>query len=145
MKLPDNPDVGTVEDFVREKFHIARQFIEDAKEAHNRESNNTAVNRAYYALFKVVTAVQTLDKKKFRSHGQAIGNFNYEYIHQRGIFPETYGEKLYDVMRLRHKSDYEEFDDPTDEQAQDAISFAEEFFEMARCYCEGHMENKKEK
>lgn len=48
-------------------------------------------------------------------------------------------------MRLRHKSDYEEFDDPTDEQAQDAISFAEEFFEMARCYCEGHMENKKEK
>lgn len=64
MKLPDNPDVGTVEDFVREKFRIARQFIEDAKEAHNRESNNTAVNRAYYALFKVVTAVQTLDKKK---------------------------------------------------------------------------------
>ena len=142
MKLPDHPDVGTMQDFAREKFRIARQFLADAKEAYSRESNNTAVNRAYYALFKVVAAVQTLDGKKFRSHGQAIGDFNYEYIHLKGIFPEEYGERIYDVMRLRHKSDYEEFDTPTDAQTQEAIAFAEQFIESAQKYCNERMSQK---
>lgn len=139
MKLPDDPDVGTMEDFVVEKFRIAKQFLADAKAMHQRESNNTAVNRAYYAIFKAVTAVQTLDGKKFRSHGKAIGDFNYEYIHQKGIFPDVYGEKMYDVMRLRHTSDYEEFADPTDGQTQEAIAFAEEFLDAAKRYCEKRM------
>lgn len=141
MKLPDDPDMGTMRDFAVEKFHLAEQFIEDAKEAHRRKSNNTAVNRAYYALFKIVTAVQTLDKKKFRSHRQALGDFNYEYIHLKGIFPGAYGEKMYDVMRLRHTSDYEEFDNPTDEETQAAITFAEEFYTAAKRYCDSRMES----
>ena len=139
MKLPDNADAGTREDFAIEKFRLAKRFLLDAHTAFQSESNNTAVNRAYYAVFKVVTAVQSLEQKKFRSHGQAIGDFNREYIHEKKLFPEKFGGELHKIMKLRHTSDYEEFDNPTDEKTKAAISFAEEFFIALKRYCENLM------
>jgi len=48
MKLPDNADIGTREDFAIEKFQLAAQFIKDAHALYLAESNSSAVNRAYY-------------------------------------------------------------------------------------------------
>lgn len=139
MKLPDDAGIGTREDFAIEKFQLAKQFIKDAHALYLAESNNSAVNRAYYASFKVLTALLSLDGKKFKSHGQSIGYFNYEYVHKKEAFPNDYGEKLSDLMLLRHKSDYEEFVKPTDAKTQEAITFAEEFFISVKHYCEDRM------
>ena len=139
MKLPDNADIGTREDFAIEKFQLAAQFIKDAHALYLAESNSSAVNRAYYAVFRVVTAAQTLDNKRFSSHGQAIGDFNREFIHEKELFPAHYGAELHKIMRLRHESDYDDFATPTDAKTQEAISFTEEFFVSVRNYCEERM------
>lgn len=139
MKLPDDADIGTREDFAIEKFQLAKQFIKDAHALYLAESNNSAVNRAYYAIFRVVTAAQALDNKRFSSHGQAMGDFNREFIHEKELFPAHYGAKLHKIMRLRHESDYDDFATPTDAKTQEAISFAEEFFISVKHYCENRM------
>ena len=115
---------------------MARQFLEDARAAYERESYPTAVNRAYYSLFKTISALQAADGVQFRSHGQAIGAFNHRYIYEEARFPKEYGRKLYDIMELRHTSDYDDFSVPTEEETMDAIAFAEEFLSAVKKYYE---------
>ena len=74
MKQPDVDDLGDNLDLMRERFRMAEQYIADAKLAYEHESNNSAVNRAYYALFKTISALQALEGLSFSSHGQAIYN-----------------------------------------------------------------------
>ncbi len=136
MKQLDLPEHGTQEDLMRERFRMACQYISDAQCEMQRESYNTAVNRAYYALFKTISALQALDGLAFRSHGQAIGAFNREYIHHVACFPPAYGTQLHDIMQLRHTSDYDDFIVPTEKQTQDAICFAIEFYFSVKEYCE---------
>ena len=136
MKQLDLPESGTQEDLMCERFRMACQSLSDAQCEMQRESYNTAVNRSYYALFKTISALQALDGLAFRSHGQAIGAFNREYIHRRACFPSNYGAQLHDIMQLRHTSDYDDFVIPTEVQTQDAIRFAVEFYFSVKEYCE---------
>ena len=115
---------------------MARQFLEDARAAYERESYPTAVNRAYYSLFKTISALQAADGLQFRSHGQAIGAFNHRYIYEEARFPKEDGRKLYDIMELRHTSNYDDFSVPTEEETMDAIAFAEEFLSAVKKYYE---------
>ena len=139
MKQLETPDSGTQEDLMRERFRMACQYISDATCEMQRESYNTAVNRAYYALFKTISALQVLDGLAFRSHGQAIGAFNREYIHKTASFPPSYGSKLHDIMQLRHSSDYDDFSVPTEDETQDAIHFTIEFYFSVKAYCENRL------
>ena len=136
MRQPEPPESGTAEDLLRERLRMACQFIDDARSEEQRESYNTAVNRAYYALFKTISALQALDGLAFRSHGQAMGAFNREYIHMRACFPSSYGTRLHYIMQLRHSSDYDDSSIPTVQQTLDAIDFAVEFYFAVKTYCE---------
>ncbi|MBR2215874.1 MAG: HEPN domain-containing protein [Selenomonadaceae bacterium] len=137
MQRP-NDDVGDFEDLVIERFRMAEQFIHDAKLSQMNGSYNTAADRAYYSIFKSLSALHTIDGYSFRSHKSLLGSFNKNYIHT-GLFPKEYGGRVYDVQNLRHISDYGDFQFPTNAEVEDAIMCATEVMYIAKKYCQSKM------
>lgn len=117
--------------------------IDDLKTAHYLvEGNNfrSANNRAYYAIFHAITAVQALDGKTYKKHKDAIGNFNKDYIHT-GIFPKEYGRKISEAEDIRHESDYDDFYIASKEETMDLISIAEELTTLIKDYSNSRIKN----
>ena len=67
-----------------------------------------ANNRAYYAIFRAISACLALENKAFKHHSQVIGNFNKDFVHT-GIFPAHIGRKVSQAEKARLSSDYDDF------------------------------------
>ena len=70
-------DIGGARELARYRISAAKDDLEAAelnfKEGHCRSSNN----RAYYAVFRAISACLTLEFKAYKQHAQVIGNFLY--------------------------------------------------------------------
>jgi uncharacterized protein (UPF0332 family) len=69
---------------------------------------NVAVNRIYYGMFYVVSALAIKNKFETSKHGQLIGWFNKEFI-TTGILQPKYGKILRNAFQNRTKGDYDAF------------------------------------
>lgn len=117
--------------------------IEDLTAAQRLASENSfriANNRAYYAIFHAVTAVQALDGKTYKKHKDAIGNFNKDYIHT-SIFPKELGRKISEAEDIRHESDYDDFYIASKDETMNLISIAEELINLIKDYSEHRINN----
>ncbi len=66
---------------------------------------NTAVNRAYYAVFHAIKAVEITDGFDSKKHSGLLSHFRQKYI-KTGIFDEKYSEMLKSLSQTRTDSDY---------------------------------------
>lgn len=86
-------DAGGAKELALYRFQAAKEDLEAAKLnfkcGHYRSSNN----RAYYAIFRAISACLALKFKGYKQHAQIIGNFNKGFVHT-GIFPKEISKKI---------------------------------------------------
>lgn len=83
----------------------AREDIETARELFNSGRFRAVVNRSYYAIFSVTTALLLTQRIERSKHAGVESAFIHHFI-KTGIIEKEYG-KIYDYIRKkREESDY---------------------------------------
>lgn len=130
---PDLDDVGGARELALYRIEVAKDDLAAAEEnfegGHYRSSNN----RAYYAIFRAMSACLALEFKAFKQHAQVIGNFNKDFIHT-GIFPTEISRKISRAQEIRHASDYDDFYIVSIEDAKEQLETAREVVKMVEDY-----------
>lgn len=88
-----------------------------------RELHIIGLNRAYYAIFH---AIHALDGNGYKSHKDITANFDKQYI-KTEIFPRKIGRKISKAEEISHASDYDDFYIASKSEADNLISIANEF------------------
>ena len=89
-------------------FETSLENLEDAKLMFENGRYKNALNRAYYAIFHAIRAVNIWDGFDASKHSSVIAHFNQFYVHEGKFDRDTY--KLIDsAYRIREKCDYSDF------------------------------------
>ncbi len=86
----------------------AQETITEAELLIEHGKYRAAVNRIYYGMFYIVSAIGTLYHFTTSKHGQLIGWFNKEFI-KTETFDRKYGRMLREAFELRNQGDYDVF------------------------------------
>ena len=81
-------------------------------------------NRAYYAIFRAISACLALEFKAYKQHAQVLGNFNKDFVHT-GTFPKEISRRISRAQEMRHASDYDDFYVVSVEDAMEQMKTAE--------------------
>ncbi len=95
---------------------------------------NTALNRAYYAVFYIVSALAYIDEFVTKSHHKLMGQFNKKYIYENKIFDNSLTKIYKELIRDREKSDYDFTTKLTREIVLKDIQNARTFIEAVKPY-----------
>ena len=130
---PDLDDIGGARELALYRIGVAKDDFASAEmnfdNGHYRDSNN----RAYYAIFRAISACLALKFKSYKQHSQVIGNFNKDFVHT-GIFPKEISRKISRAQEVRHASDYDDFYVISVEEAKEQLETAKEVIEMVEKY-----------
>jgi len=88
---------------------------------------NFAINRAYYAAFDAMRAVNALDCFDSSKHSGVIAHFNQYYV-KTGKFPVESSMIIRKASSLREKSDYEDFFEASEMEAVETFNLVKAFF-----------------
>lgn len=128
-------DAGGAKELASYRISAAREDLEAARmnfeNGHYRASNN----RAYYAIFRAISACLALEFKAYKQHAQVIGNFNKDFVHT-GIFSKEISKKISRAQEVRHASDYDDFYVVSVTDAEEQLAIAEEVVDMVEKYLE---------
>lgn len=126
-------DIGGAKELAVYRLSAAKEDLETAKlnfeSGHYRASNN----RAYYAIFRAVSACLALKFKAYKQHAQVIGNFNRDFVHT-GIFPKEISKRINRAQEIRHASDYDDFYIVSVEDAKEQLETAQDVVNMVEEY-----------
>lgn len=122
-------DIGGAKELALYRVGVAKEDLEAAEisfeSGHYRSSNN----RAYYAIFRAISACLALEFKAYKQHAQVMGNFNKDFVHT-GIFPKEISRKICRAQEVRHASDYDDFYIVSVEDAKEQLETAREVINM---------------
>lgn len=94
---------------------------------------NLVVNRSYYAIFHGMRSILALDGKDFEKHSAVISYFRREYIKTHKI-PVEASDIIGSAFSNRNDSDYEDFYEPTVNEAKEQFEAAKRFIEIVEDY-----------
>ena len=130
---PDLDDIGGAKELAMHRLAVARDDLEAAKQNFNEKHYHSSNNRAYYAIFRAISACLALEFKAFKQHAQVIGNFNKDFVHT-GIFPKDISRKISRAQEIRHASDYDDFFMISIEDAKEQLETAQEVVDLVEKY-----------
>ncbi|MBD5524980.1 MAG: HEPN domain-containing protein [Lachnospiraceae bacterium] len=126
-------DIGGAKELAVYRLSAAKEDLDAARlnfeSGHYRASNN----RAYYAIFRAISACLALRFKAYKQHAQVIGNFNRDFVHT-GIFPKEVSKKINRAQEIRHASDDDDFYIVSVEDAKEQLETACEVVNMVEEY-----------
>jgi uncharacterized protein (UPF0332 family) len=108
----------------------ARDSIAAAKLLLTEGHHGFAGSRAYYAMFYVAEAFLLGKGLAFSKHSGVHAAFG-EHFAKTGIVPSEFHRYLLRGMEVRHAGDYGKSRKVTREEAQEQITHAEQFLELA--------------
>ena len=126
-------DVGGAKELARYRFEVAKEDLAAAERCFHAGDLRAANNRAYYAIFRAVNACLAVEFKEYKTHAQALGNFNKDFVHS-GIFPKDIARKINRAQGIRHESDYNDFFIPSCDETREQLETAREFIMMVQEY-----------
>ncbi len=130
---PDLDDVGGAKELALYRIATAREDLEAAEMNFERGYYRSSNNRAYYAIFRAISACLALEFKAYKQHSQVIGNFNKDFVHT-GAFPKEISRKISRAQEVRHASDYDDFYIVSIEDAKEQLETAREVVDMVESY-----------
>lgn len=142
MRL-DLDDIGGARELALYRIKIAREDLDAACLNFENGQYRASNNRAYYAIFRAISACLALEFKAYKQHGQVIGNFNKDFVHT-GIFPKEISRKISRAQEVRHASDYDDFYIVSVEDAAEQLETAEKVVEMVEKYLKNIVSNKRQ-
>lgn len=110
----------------KNNLEVVNQLVEDGY-------YNFAINRAYYAAFNAMRAVNALDGFDSSKHSGVISHFNQNYV-KTGIFDSETSKIIKKASTLREKSDYEDFFEASKEEAEEANESVKKFVSGVEFY-----------
>jgi len=117
----------------KHRLEQAKEDLEVAQLLYNKKYFKSANNRAYYAIFRAISACLALEFKAYKQHAQVIGNFNKDFVHA-GIFSKEISKKISRAQEVRHASDYDDFYIISVEDAKEQLDTAKEVVDMIEKY-----------
>ena len=90
------------------RLEKAGECLKEAKTLLEAEQYSGAANRSYYCIFHSMRSVLTLEDVDFKKHSAVIAYFREKYI-KSGKFDDRLSDIISTLLRLRSKSDYEDF------------------------------------
>lgn len=97
----EQSDKGSISDLVRYRMETAKSDLQSANILLREREYRGANNRAYYAIYHAILAVQALDGKSYKRHKDTLANFNKDYVRTE-IFPKTFGRRIARAEEIRH-------------------------------------------
>lgn len=97
------------------------------------DDNNLVINRSYYAIFHGMRSVLALENKDFEKHSAVISYFRKEYI-KTGKIPVEASKIIGNAFNTRNDSDYEDFYEPSEEDAEGQFKDARRFIDIIKEY-----------
>lgn len=131
----DLDDIGGAKELAGYRLGAAKEDLEAAQLNFEMAQYRASNNRAYYAIFRAVSACLAIKFKAYKQHAQVIGNFNKDFVHT-GIFPKEISRKISRAQEVRHASDYDDFYVVSVEDAKEQLETAREVVEMVEKYLE---------
>lgn len=129
---------SSVEALSQYRFENSLEALEDAKLMYENKRYKNALNRAYYAIFHAMRAVNALKKYDSSKHSGVIAFFNQNYV-KEAIFPKELSKIIRLASENREKADYLDFYIASKNEAEKQIKRAEEFIG----YIEQYLKDKK--
>lgn len=115
---------GSVKELSKYRFECSVEALEDAKIMFENGRYKNALNRAYYAIFHALRAVNALDGFDSSKHSGVIAYFNQNYVKT-----EIFGKEISKMIKLasenREQADYLDFFVASKEAAEKQIDCAE--------------------
>jgi uncharacterized protein (UPF0332 family) len=111
---------------LKEINYIIEQSIatlDDSKFLIDNKKFGIAVNRLYYSVFYILSALSLKYNFKTSKHIQLIGWFNKNFINENKLNKE-YGKSVHKIFDLRTKADYDfytHFDEPEVKQMYNEV------------------------
>ncbi len=115
------------------RFEKAEKNLEIAKNLFEGETYGVALNRAYYAAFDAMRAVNALDRFDSSKHSGVISHFNKNHV-KNGEFDVSTSSIIRRASMMREKSDYEDFYEPKKEDTETVIKEVEEFLAAVEAF-----------
>lgn len=126
-------DTGGAKELAMYRIDTAKEDLEAAESSFENGHYRASNNRAYYAIFRAISACLALKFKAYKQHAQVIGNFNKDFVHT-GIFPKEISKKISRAQEIRHASDYDDFYIVSAEDAKEQLETAKEVIDMVEQY-----------
>jgi uncharacterized protein (UPF0332 family) len=116
------------------RIEQAEKAIQDARLlVAGKGSPQSIINRSYYAMFYATLALMLRIGKAFSKHAGAISAFDREFV-RKGLLPRDLSSDLHKVFELRQEHDYKVISNPSLEEAEIALSKAENFVSVVKGY-----------
>ena len=91
------------------------------------------MNRAYYAAFHAIKAIEALDNYDSKKHSGLLSNFRSKYI-KTGIFDVRFSQIITGLAQYRQDSDYNILIQITLDEAQEQYRNALDFVSAVEAY-----------
>ena len=117
------------------RFETSLEALSDAKIMYENERYKNTLNRAYYAIFHAIRAVNALSGFDSSKHSGVIAYFNQNYVRD-GVFSKELSKIIKMASENREKADYLDFFIASKEEAERQILRAEEFVDAIKMYLE---------
>lgn len=115
-----------VETLSKYRFDTAIEALEDSHIMFDKGRYKNCLNRAYYAIFHAIRAVNALDGYDSSKHSGVIAFFNQNYV-KNDIFPKELSRIIRAASENREHADYLDFFVASKEEAQKQMERAELF------------------
>lgn len=117
------------------RFETSLEALSDAKIMYENERYKNTLNRAYYAIFQAIRAVNALSGFDSSKHSGVIAYFNQNYV-KDGVFSKELSKIIKMASENREKADYLDFFIASKEEAEKQIVRAKEFIDVIKIYLE---------
>ncbi|MBQ0058968.1 MAG: HEPN domain-containing protein [Lachnospiraceae bacterium] len=117
---------SSIKDLSRYRFESSKEALVDARIMFENGRYKNALNRAYYAIFHAIRAVNSLEEFDSSKHSGVIAFFNQTFV-KEGIFPKDMSKIIRHASESREKADYLDFFVASKDEAEKQIQRAELF------------------
>lgn len=115
------------------RYENSLEAIEDARLMYENGRYKNALNRAYYAIFHAIRAVNILDGFDSSKHSGVIAYFNQHFV-KEGVFSKDLSKIIYQASVYREKADYNDFFIASRNEAKQQIERAIQFNQTINTY-----------
>ena len=122
---------GTIKELSEYRLDKSFGNLDLARSLYKDGTYSFALNRAYYAAFDAIRAVNALDDFDSGKHSGVIAHFNQFHV-KTGYFDTSFSSVIRRAARLREKSDYEDFFEPEKDDVEKTILEVEKFIEAVK-------------
>ena len=124
---------GSVKELSDYRLEKSKRNLELARVLFDEGTYSFALNRAYYAAFDAMRAVNALDNYDSSKHSGVIAHFNQCHV-KTGDFKPDVSSVIRRASRLRERSDYEDFFEPEKEDAETTTGEVSAFIEAVESF-----------